>query len=124
MYLRDVVVIVILCEQIQGCCPDPYLLSCKDQIYLFTVRNSSCEKVMFLHLSVSHSVNRVVSGQTLSRQKPPILGRQLPRKASSPPPPPHETGTAADGTQPTGMHSCFKKFNSAPHLRGWHPLLR
>ena len=49
---------------------------------------------MFLHLSMTLFI-----GQT-----PPPKGRHLPRQT---PPPPHETTTAADGTHPTGMYSCF-----------------
>ena len=47
----------------------------------------SCGKVMFLHLSVSHFVHR-----------PPPPRRQKHT--------PLETVIAADGTHPTGMHSC------------------
>ena len=43
-------------------------------------------KVMFLHVSVSHSVHRGGAGEV--------------------PPPP--TATAAGGTHPTGMHSCWQ----------------
>ena len=44
---------------------------------------------MLLHLSVSHSVRRGVTGQT------------PPRADNSP-----QTANAVDGTHPTGMHSC------------------
>ena len=57
--------------------------------YFITVRNSSCGKVMFLHLSVSHSVHGV--GVYTSWADTPL----------SP-----ETATPADGTHPTGMHFC------------------
>ena len=66
---------------------------------------SSCGKVMFLQACVKNSVH---GG---SRQTPPPSGRHLPQ-ADTPlvrqtPP---ETATAADGTHPTGMHSCFSLF--------------
>ena len=65
-----------------------------------TVRKRSCRKVMFLHLSVSHCVHRrevsaSVLGYTLADTP---LGRQ---------PPPQQMATAADGTHPTGMLSCW-----------------
>ena len=100
---------------------------------IISARNRSYGKVMFLHLSVSHSVHRGgwqthplgshPPGQThpLSRQPLPPR-RHDPRQtlpwADTPwvdtPPrqtpwadtPPPETATAADGTYPTRMHSC------------------
>ena len=57
----------------------------------FTVRNSSCGKVMILHLSVSHSVHGGVWADT-----PYADPSEQTLHAS----------TAADGTHPTGMHSC------------------
>ena len=43
-------------------------------ISIFTVRNCSCGKVMFLHLSVSHSVHEMGGVvYTLRRQTPPFL---------------------------------------------------
>ena len=51
----------------------------------------SCGKVMFLHLSV------ILGGCTPQVDHPP--GRHTPLLP--------ETATAADGTHPTGMHSCF-----------------
>ena len=90
---------------------------------------------MFLHLSVSHSVHRgggdkrplwadIPPEQTpmdrhpLGRHPPrqTPLGRHTPLGSHSPGQKPHplgrhplppETATAADGTHPTGMHSCF-----------------
>ena len=56
----------------------------------------SCGKVMFLHLSV-----------ILSRG-----GVCLSACWDTPPgqtPPPQQTATAADGTHPTGMHSCVTR---------------
>ena len=41
-----------------------------------------------------------------------ILGKtSITIPVQTPPPPPPETATAADGTHPTGMHSCLIKFN-------------
>ena len=56
---------------------------------IVTVRKRSCGKVMFLHLSVSHSVH---GGGCPSACWDTPLGL---------------TATAADGTHPTGMHACF-----------------
>ena len=36
----------------------------------------------------------------------PLLGRRPPGR-QTPPPPGRQMATAADGTHPTGMHSCF-----------------
>ena len=64
---------------------------------LLPLRNSSCGKVMFSQASVILSTG----------------GRCTPPKADTPPwltssgqTPPPQTATAADGTHPTGMHSC------------------
>ena len=69
---------------------------------IVTVRNSSCGKG-YVFTSVCHSVHR--------RECTPSLGRhplaRLPRADTPPGRHPHETATAADGTHPTGMHSCF-----------------
>ena len=56
---------------------------------IFTIRNSSCGKVVFLHLSV------ILLTGPLSGGRPPP-GRP-----------------EADGTHPTGMHSCsiYDKFS-------------
>ena len=74
---------------------------------------------MSLHLSVSHSVilftgggrhvplGRHPTGQTPPTQTPAWahpLGTHLP--GHTPYPLPHKMATAADGTHPTGMHSC------------------
>ena len=84
---------------------------------------------MFLHLSVSHSVHRGVSSTGpggclpggVSRPGPgrlpggcpgpgwggcPGPGGCIPRCTEADTPPPQQTATAADGTHPTGMHSC------------------
>ena len=98
---------------------------------IFTVRKRSCGKVLFLHLSVSHSVHRGVSapvhagihtplGRHPSPRQTPLsrhplpgrhpllgrhpLGRHSPRADT---PPPQQTATAADATHPAGMHSCL-----------------
>ena len=88
---------------------------------------------MFLHLSVSHSVHRErgcladtpwadTPRQTAPGQTPPGTHTpqqtppgQTPPWADTPqadpwadtPPPAPQTATAADGTHPTGVHSCF-----------------
>ena len=62
-----------------------------------------CLKVMFLHLSVSHSVHRGCLPQCMLGYTPP--------RPDTPPgqtrhPPPQQTVSAADVTHPTGMLSC------------------
>ena len=66
-------------------------------VMLITVRNSSCGKVMFSQASVSLSVDKgghVWQGSMLGG----LHGRGVCVAG--------ETATAADGTHPTGMHSC------------------
>ena len=87
---------------------------------IFTFRKRSCRKVMFLHLSVSHSVHRRGSasvhagihplGQTAPWADPPDR-HPLPSACwdTHPPYPVHsgiDMATAADVMHPTGMHSC------------------
>ena len=92
---------------------------------IFTVRKRSCGKVIFLHLSVSHSVHRGVCIPACTGQTPPFPGEtpslidtprgQTPpysvdawRHTPSPDPTPRiDIATAADGTHPTGMQSCY-----------------
>ena len=98
--------------------------------FFVTVR-SEVAKVMFLHLSVcpqmgSASVHAGISPpppakeQTPPEQAPPGAGtpleqtppwEQTPPGSRHPPqeqtPPPQQTATVADGTHPTGMHSCW-----------------
>ena len=68
----------------------------------------SCGKVMFLRLSVSHSVHGGVYPSMHWGRHP--LGRHSPAQCmlgyTHPVPP---AATAADGTHPTGMHSCLHK---------------
>ena len=78
---------------------------------MFTVRNSSCRKVMFSQVSVCPRGGSCTS--PMARHHTP-LGRH-PGQTPHPPArhplgrhPPGQTATAADGTHPTGMHSCFK----------------
>ena len=82
---------------------------------LFYHLQRSCSKVMFLHLSVSHSVNRVVSASVHAGIHSPGLvhppgqvppGRDIPTGQVHP-----STVTAADGTHPTGMLSCCLKLS-------------
>ena len=84
---------------------------------------------MFLHMSdVCHSVHGgcladTPMGRHTPRQTPlgrhphghtPPLGQTPPSPGRQPLgrhlPPPQQTATAADGTHPTGMHSCTKLF--------------
>ena len=88
-----------------------------DNMNFITVRNEVA-KVMFLHLSVSHSVHGGVCLSACWDTTP--LGAGIPPEQARPwtrPPrtrhpsgsrhrPGAETATAADGTHPTGMHSC------------------
>ena len=63
---------------------------------------------MFLHLSVSYSVHRGVSASVHAGMHSPS-GQTSP-PGQTPPCPVHtgiDMATAADGTNPTGMHSCF-----------------
>ena len=76
---------------------------------LITVRKRSCEKVMFLHLSVSHSVHRGVSASVHAGIHP--LGRHPPPHGQTAPPFPQQTVTAADGRHPSGMNSCSVFFH-------------
>ena len=80
---------------------------------LITGRNEVVAKVIFLHLSVIHSVHR--GGFCLSAcwDTPPPPGADPPRADI----PPEQTtpgkqtpayGLRAAGTHPTGMHSCLK----------------
>ena len=61
-----------------------------DVWYIFTVRNSSCGKVMFSQVSVCPRGEVYTPG----RQTPPSWH-------ANPPPRPQQTATAADGTHPT-----------------------
>ena len=71
------------------------------RILIVTVRKRSCGKVMFLHLSVILSTGGVSAPVHAGIHPPP---KQTPQEADTP----QQTATAADGTHPTGMHSCFK----------------
>ena len=63
---------------------------------------------MFSRACVKNSVHRgwvsIPPWQTPQEDTP--IGQTLPWADT--PPPPNQTATAADGTHPTGMHSCFK----------------
>ena len=82
-------------------------------VCLITARKRSCVKVLFLHLSVSHSVHRWVSASVHTGYTPwadTPLGRhppgQTPHWADIPPVQCMLGYT--DCTHPTGMHSCFE----------------
>ena len=78
----------------------------------FTVRKRSCRKVMFLHMSVNHSVHRGVCIPACIKAdtpRPTACWDTLPPRSvnagiHAPP-----AATAADGTHPTGIHSCYVK---------------
>ena len=83
------------------------LLMVENQIFI-TVRNEVA-KVMILHLFVYLSTRGSVSvhaGDTPLDQAPRTRHPLGPGPLRSRPPP-QQTVTAADGTHPTGMHSCF-----------------
>ena len=73
----------------------------------------SCGKVMFSQASVILFTRRGVSDRHSPGRHPPWantpLGRPTPLGRHPPwaDTPPQQTATAADGTHPTGMHSCF-----------------
>ena len=79
---------------------------------IFTVCNSSCGKVMFSQVSVCpqgggvHPLGRHPPGQRHTH-----TSRHPSAWADTPPPPRWQMVTAADGTHPTGMHSCLN-FNT------------
>ena len=78
-------------------------------IYIFTGRNEVLAKVIFLHLSVIHSVH---GGGDLTRHPPQDQAGTPPRDQAGTPPreqtsPPPGYGQRSAGTHPTGMHSCF-----------------
>ena len=74
--------------------------------WIFTVRNSSCGKVMFSQVSVCPQGGGV-HHPPCQTDTPPADTHPLGRH-----PPPPEMVTAADSTHPTGMHSCFLWFLS------------
>ena len=91
---------------------------------IFTGRNEVVAKVIFLHVSVIHSVHREGGGlpQCMlgylprTRQTPPRPGRppwdQTPPRTRHPPRKQTSAyGQRAAGTHPTGMHSCLAKFS-------------
>ena len=67
---------------------------------------------MFLQLSVSHSVHRGLCLPQCMLGYTHCPPRQKPPQANAPPCPVHagiDMATAADGTHPNGMHSCFMR---------------
>ena len=84
-----------------------------DIVHSGPLPSGNCDKVMFSHLSVILFTD--IPQQTPPRQTPPQADMPLGRhpQADTPlgrPPgrhPPPETVIAADGTHPTGMHSCI-----------------
>ena len=120
---------------------------------VITVRKQSCGKVMFLQMSVSHSVHGGVCHSAcwdISQTDTP-LGRHSPAQCMlryTPPCPVHagihislhsacwdtqcpvhagiHMAIAADGTHPTGMHSCllFKCNSSKLYIPSCHSKLK
>ena len=80
----------------------------------FTVRNEVA-KVMFLHLSVSDSVYSGVCLSACWDTTLPGSGTPL-----GPGTPPQKTTTVADGTHPTGMHSCLWFIFTGPGINYWN----
>ena len=86
--------------------------------YLFlsfiTIRKQSCGKVMFLHLSVSHSVHRGVSASVHAGIHTP-LGRHPPPPSRNPlgrqPPPPGQTPAPGQIPHPADGH-CSRRYAS------------
>ena len=114
---------------------------------IFTVRKRSCGKVMFLHLSVSHSVHRGVSapvhagihtplGRHPTRRQTPLsrhpqadppgrhpLGRHPPRKTPQEDPP--QADTPRPGRHlPPGKHPPLGKHSPGRHPPSRRLLLR
>ena len=90
---------------------------------VITARNEGCGKVMFLHLSVSHSVTRgACVPPTPLPHTPPAMHAPVPHTPAAMHPPPHmpplpcmpplpratRCGQWAGGAHATGMHSCFR----------------
>ena len=97
----------------------PLCNTCLGDSHIFTVRNEVA-KVMFLqasvcpqgegvsvsvHAGIPHPLGADIPPpeQTTPGNRHPPLGSRHPPGADTPP---GETATAADGTHPTGMHSC------------------
>ena len=93
-------VITQLCRQIPHSliC---YKVSLMRRPSIFTVRNSSCGKVMFSQACIKNSVD---GGGCLPHFMLGYTDTDTP--LGRPPLPPPETATAANGTYLTGMHSC------------------
>ena len=90
------------------CCPHvipkpPILSPCHPQASRNYRPQCSCGKVMFLHLSVSHSVH----GGGGVWQTTPWADTPTPNPVHAGIHAPLPAATAADGTHPTGMLSCF-----------------
>ena len=115
-----------------------FLLSCqriKAHIYR---PQTKFAKVMFLHLSVSHSVHRGGSASVHTGIPPHTHPRSRHPPGADTPPPPRtrhppqsrlplpgaETATAADGTHPTGMHSCCNLVSHIEKMSKECPLYR
>ena len=87
--------------------------------FIFNVRKRSCGKVMLSQACVKNSVHRGRVCQT-----PPRADTHPPGQ-TTPPTPQKHTATAADGTHPTGIHSCLthKLANFSLHDGYFEPFL-
>ena len=98
---------------------------CFKALPIITVRNSSCGKVMFSQVSVCprgevyipQAETPLPGRHTLPGKTP--LGRNPPWQPP-PPHPPSEMATAADGTHPTRMHSCYERLVSLVKSIAWN----
>ena len=123
------------------CMEDISSLASWASIEVITVRKRSCGKVMFSQACVKNSVHKgggVANTPPLSRhllgRPPPLVGRhpspgQTPPGQTDNPPgqtPPRQTppsaqhtATAADGTHPIGMHSCWNHIDLVANSFGF-----
>ena len=81
-------------------CRIPPNYTCGISVCLITVRKRSCGRVMFSQACVKNSVHRGVSASVHAGIHHPS----------------GQTATAADGTHPTGMHSCISAHFAFFHL--------
>ena len=86
---------------------------CFCRYHIFTVRNEVA-KVVFLHVSVCPRGGLplgILGCHPPSGADPPPVSWSRPPLGADPPAgagtPPKKTATVADGTHPTGMHSCY-----------------
>ena len=125
-FLRSLLwaVAILLCKNILRHVPQGLQFSGRPRIsrrmgganLIFTVRNSSCGKVMFLQACVKNFVPSRCTlplADTPSLGRHPLLGKHPLPSADSPPPP--KMATAADDTHSTGMHYCRPNISRKLH---------